>query len=495
METTQLNIADEKFSKKKTLGFALLRLGNILAGLMIGEVTYFATNSLGIAAAAISIGVAIKTAIDALTDLVMGTIVDSTHTRWGKARPWILASIPMWITLILVFLAPRALMSDMGLVVYITVFATLHSAIFSTMTNIAYETNIKRSIVKEENRIKTLTIIGVVFAIGSLGLQVALPAIINAFHGSQQGFVILVLIVGVFGIVTSLISFMICKEYTEEELASFGGYDAKEAIEKVPIGTFLKSVLKNKYLMMYTVINFLYMLVMMSSFTTGQYYFQYVYGDLSVFSIVMALSVVEMPVFFFIPKLCKKFGTAKVVQTSIVFAMIGVVLRLIMPSLLLIQMIGYLFVSLPNILVACVGSQINYECMEYGRYKTGVIAEAMYSSFVSFAQKMATSLSSVIIGLILSLTSFDYLTKGVVDNGFDDWAELAALGEAGFNKYIEGGVDAVNSAMAGINFAFNWMPLIFLGICVILFAFFNLEKDLKKLRVENGLNEDGSQKR
>ena len=216
METTQLNIADEKFSKKKTLGFALLRLGNILAGLMIGEVTYFATNSLGIAAAAISIGVAIKTAIDALTDLVMGTIVDSTHTRWGKARPWILAAIPMWITLILIFIAPRALMSDMGLVVYITVFATMHSAIFSTMTNIAYETNIKRSIVKEENRIKTLTIIGVVYAIGSLGLQVALPAIIDVFHGSQQGFVILVLIVGVFGIVASLISFMICKEYTEE---------------------------------------------------------------------------------------------------------------------------------------------------------------------------------------------------------------------------------------------------------------------------------------
>ena len=81
METTQLNIADEKFSKKKTLGFALLRLGNILAGLMIGEVTYFATNSLGIAAAAISIGVAIKTAIDALTDLVMGTIVDPLLIR------------------------------------------------------------------------------------------------------------------------------------------------------------------------------------------------------------------------------------------------------------------------------------------------------------------------------------------------------------------------------------------------------------------------------
>ena len=42
----RLNIADEKFSKKKLLGFSMVRMGNILQGLMIGEVTYFATNSL-----------------------------------------------------------------------------------------------------------------------------------------------------------------------------------------------------------------------------------------------------------------------------------------------------------------------------------------------------------------------------------------------------------------------------------------------------------------
>ena len=81
----RLNIADEKFSGKKAFGFSLVRLGNILAGLMIGEVTYFATNSLALTAAAISTGVAIKTAIDAVTDLIMGTIVDRTHTKYGKA--------------------------------------------------------------------------------------------------------------------------------------------------------------------------------------------------------------------------------------------------------------------------------------------------------------------------------------------------------------------------------------------------------------------------
>ena len=46
--------------------------------------------------------------------------------------------------------------------------------------------------------------------------------------------------------------------------------------------------------------------------------------------------------------------------------------------------------------------------------------------------------------------------------------------------------------MGGISFAYNWIPLIFLLIDIVLFAFFHLERDLKKLRVEHGLNEDGS---
>jgi hypothetical protein len=36
------------------------------------------------------------------------------------------------------------------------------------------------------------------------------------------------------------------------------------------------------------------------------------------------------------------------------------------------------------------------------------------------------------------------------------------------------------------------MPLIFLAVDILLFSFFHLERDLKKLRVEHGLNEDGS---
>ena len=491
-QETRLNIADERFSKKKVFGFSLLRLSNILQGLLISEVTYFATNSLGLAAAAISIGLAVKTALDAVTDLFMGAAVDATHTKFGKARPWVLSGIPMWLMTFLIFVAPKAIMSQTGLVIYITVLATLSSAIFGTMTNIAYETHIKRSIVNNENRVKALTIVGVVFAVGSLGLQIALPILIEAFRGSQDGFILLALITAVFGAAATLMGFFLCPEYSEKDLAAFEGYDSEKAQEKVSISAFLASIGKNKYLVQYTIINFLYMLVMMSSFTVGQYYFQYVFGNLGTFSLVMAASVVVLPIYIFIPKLCKTFGVARVIHISLIISLVGLGIRMVVPILLAAQIVGYLCVSLPNIFVACVGSQINYELMEYGRYKSGVVVEGMYSAFVSFAQKMATSLSSIIIGVVLSATGFDALTQAVTNNGFTDWAELSALGEQGYETYVQGGAETVTKALNGINIAYNWIPLMFITVCVIMFCFFHLESDLNKLRVENGLNEDGT---
>ena len=47
--------------------------------------------------------------IDAITNVVMGYVIDRTHTVEGKARPWLLLSAPLLaITGILLFTVPRA---------------------------------------------------------------------------------------------------------------------------------------------------------------------------------------------------------------------------------------------------------------------------------------------------------------------------------------------------------------------------------------------------
>ena len=45
--------------------------------------------------------------IDAITNIVMGYIIDRTHTKQGKARPWLLLSAPLVaVTGILLFTVP-----------------------------------------------------------------------------------------------------------------------------------------------------------------------------------------------------------------------------------------------------------------------------------------------------------------------------------------------------------------------------------------------------
>ncbi len=57
--------------------------------------------------------------IDAITNVVMGYIIDRTRTRQGKARPWILLSVPLLaITGILLFTVPAGNENPAGMVGY-----------------------------------------------------------------------------------------------------------------------------------------------------------------------------------------------------------------------------------------------------------------------------------------------------------------------------------------------------------------------------------------
>ena len=89
--------------------------------------------------------------------------------------------------------------------------------------------------------------------------------------------------------------------------------------------------------------------------------------------------------------------------------------------------------------------------------------------------------------MILTASGFDMLTKAVAEGGFTDWAELMGQGTGAIEQYVAGGVETVNHVMTGISIIYNYIPLALAVISFILLLFFNLEKDLKKLRAEHGV--------
>ena len=66
------------------------------------------TNAFPWVAAFLTLFPIISKIIDAITNLLMGQIIERTHSRQGKARPWLLISAPvMTVAMILLFMIPK----------------------------------------------------------------------------------------------------------------------------------------------------------------------------------------------------------------------------------------------------------------------------------------------------------------------------------------------------------------------------------------------------
>ena len=75
--------------------------------------------------------------IDALTNVVMGQIIERTHTAQGKARPWLLVSAPLvTVTGILLFTVPAA--SQGVQVVWVMLSYNLFYSFAYTMYNMSH---------------------------------------------------------------------------------------------------------------------------------------------------------------------------------------------------------------------------------------------------------------------------------------------------------------------------------------------------------------------
>ena len=76
----------EKISLKERFSYGLGDLAcNLMFQLITAYLMFFYTDVAGIGLGAISLIMLVARVVDAVTDPMMGVIIDKTHTRWGKA--------------------------------------------------------------------------------------------------------------------------------------------------------------------------------------------------------------------------------------------------------------------------------------------------------------------------------------------------------------------------------------------------------------------------
>ena len=129
----KVNRNESDVSMKTLISFGMGSLGNNIICAMIGTyLTIYLTDSFGISAAAVGTLFLVARIIDAITDPIMGMIVDNTKSKMGKSRPYLLfVPIFMGIATIMCFSSPN--LSDTGKIVWVYISYILWGICFTAM--------------------------------------------------------------------------------------------------------------------------------------------------------------------------------------------------------------------------------------------------------------------------------------------------------------------------------------------------------------------------
>ncbi len=440
----------ENKQREKGYGLKLIGLcgGQISQGMeamVIALLTYYLTESVHMAAAVVGVLLLCTRIFDGFTDAVAGFLVDRTRSRWGRARPYALLFIPMWIALVLIFSVPE--MNLKLQIAYVFVMYVIIEAIGRTFIICIQSVVLRRSIY-EEDQVKYLCIGAVCAYVFGLIATVAMPILIANFGQTRSGWTLIALIFAVPGTILGFLQFLFVKEFPEKE---------HEGAKKntVPFMTGLKALAKNKYVFIIGIVASVFNIAAAAASSSGTYYFTYVIGDVAQLAFVSLISFVSLIIMAVLPKLQAKFGAANIVTAGLAVTAVASMLRYLFPENVLALGILGAFSTGGTLPLLTFMNVLSIECMTYSLWQTGVPIEGVVSSVNGVATKVGSGLSAVMVGLLMGLSGYE--------------GTLAVQSE---------------SAISMIKFLYNGLPALCSVIGIIFMRLYTLEKKLPQIEAE-----------
>lgn len=374
---------------------------NIMSGL-VGQLTYFYTEKVGMAAGAVATMLLIAKVLDAFSDLAMGKIMDRGKSPKGKCRPWFLRMlIPAFIIIIMMFTVPKA---ESGIqLVYVLVTNVLISAVVYTAIAIPYGAIMAVRTESSEERGKMGIFRAAFGYIAGMIIAILIIPITNMLGGDQRAWIKIAVI---FAAVSALSLFLLYKTSRETRTGTEEVVQNKADMD-VPLKEGIKLLFKNKYWVLMLVANVFLNISYGLSGSGGTYYAKYIFGNDNLVGIMGAVGLIPTFLGFIAAgPMAKKFGMAKTCYISCAIGIIGCAIRAFMPYNFMVCLILGCFVTFANIPMMCLTGAMVNNCVEYNEWKFGKRMVGMSNSASSFGSKVGTALGGSLIGWLLALGGY-----------------------------------------------------------------------------------------
>ncbi|MCR1871774.1 glycoside-pentoside-hexuronide (GPH):cation symporter [Mammaliicoccus lentus] len=446
---------EEKISKDSEVNFreqVSYGLGDgatAILGVTIASFSmYYYTDVIGISAAAIGTILFFSRFFDAITNIIMGFIVDCTDSKHGKARPWILwTTIPFALSAILIFSAPSG-WSENALLIFVLVTQNLYFLLYTT-NNIPYGT-LGALITKDSYIRNNLNIFRM---LAYFGISLIIPAItfplINLFGGGAKSWQVTMSIYAIVSILIFAIVFFQTKERVKPAIQ-------KKEAKKPSIIISLKVLLSNKYWL----ILFMFMIFgwTILGFLQGApvYYAAHIMGNNNLVGLINGFFTVPLLIgFLLVPFLTKLIGRKKTLSLGLILVIIGSLLIAISPSSLWIVSSSSFIRSIGFAPIMGSAYAMLADTIDYGEWMRGVRNDGLVYSGGTFATTLGGGIASGGIGWFLGLAG-----------------------------YVPGNGNQPSSVYNMIEFLFIYLPAILGLLMLILLYFYNLDKIHPKIVID-----------
>ncbi len=401
-----------KFIKGK-LGYGIGAVGLDLSyGMFYSFLAKYLTDVLGLGAGFLLVLTPIARLWDGINDPMMGTIVDNTHTKMGKYRPWILrGSMLNAVVLVLLFTNPFKL-TGVALCAYVAVMY-IAWGMTNTLADIPYWSMVPSftSDPKERNLISTIA--RAFSGIGQGAVSILAPVIMTAVSVTTA-----VDSNGETVKVHDARSYFICALVCAIMLVVFAGTSVattKETIttksaEKFSFKRALEIIKSNDQLLVFMLFAMISNAGWYLTSGVATYFFDVVIGDpnkQSLFSTFQAVgSIVGM---LALPLLTKYMSKRKAYQTSLVFAGLGYAGIAVgaFSGMIMVMNISYLICSIGMSAMFIAQTIFLADVVDYGEVKLGFRAESITFSMKGFLQKMAYTIQTIILFSSLGLSGYN----------------------------------------------------------------------------------------
>jgi len=380
---------------------------NLVANL-IGQLTYFYTDKVGLAVGGVGVIMIIAKVVDAITDLWFGNIID--HSKGGNSKyyKWIARMmVPYAIAAVMLFTVPIQL-GQIPALIYSCVTNILLSAVCGTLIGTPMSAVMVVRTNSQAER-ETMGVFRAVFTYMS-GMIIAIITIpiTNIMGGNQNAWIKYGFIIAL--IVLLLLTICYANGRKAKLVTATAADDNSPEEEEValPLSKSLPKLFKNRYWVIVLLFNLITQVTNSITTSAGTYYSKWIFGNDNLVALVGSFGMISTVVGFVLSKpVLSKFGVKNTVNFGLLGAAICAGIRCILPTnfqlYIVVGMIGS-FVQIP---MMCVYGVLLAMVVDYNEWKYGNKMVAVSSGAINIGTKVGSGVGSVILTGCLALGAYD----------------------------------------------------------------------------------------